>query len=104
MQKLKVNDEVVVIAGKDRGKKGKIKTIYAKQSRIVVENVNIVKKNIKPTKENPNGGVITKENPVHRSNIALVDPKNGKATKVKISVTNGKAIRIAKSSGVEIGK
>jgi large subunit ribosomal protein L24 len=101
MQKLKVNDTVVILAGKDKGKSGKIKDINWKTNRVVVEGVNMVKKAMKPTQQNPQGGIVDTEKAVHVSNVAVADPKNGKATRVKVASKNGKNIRVAKS-GAEI--
>lgn len=102
MQKIKVNDEVIVIAGKDRGKKGKVKKIFLGVNRVLVENVNLVKKTIRGTKENPAGGITTKEASIHMSNISLVDPKSGKPTRVRISMIDGKKVRVATKSGATI--
>ena len=63
MQKLKMNDEVIVLAGKEKGKKGKIKQIFSKQDRLIVEGINMVKKTVKPTQENPAGGMTQKRHP-----------------------------------------
>ncbi len=102
MQKLRIDDEVIVIAGKDKGKKGKLKKIYAKRNVVVVEGVNINKKAIKPTQENPNGGHLEFEKPIDVSNIALVSPKTGKATRVKIEEKDGKKVRVAVKCGTVI--
>ncbi len=93
MQKLKVTDEVVVLAGKDKGKTGKIKKINFKTNRVLVEGVNKSKKALKPTQENPNGGLSEIESTLHISNVALVSPKTKKATRVKIVVEAGKKVR-----------
>lgn len=102
MQKIKVNDEVIVLAGKDKDKKGKVKKINFKQNRVLVEGVNLVKKAIKPTQENPQGGIVEMETTLHLSNIAVVSPKTGKATRVGFKEDNGKKVRIAKSCGSEL--
>ena len=95
MQKLKQNDEVVVVAGKDRGKIGKVKRIYKKRNRVLVEGVNMVKKATAPTQGNPEGGVVTVGRPIHRSNIMLRSPKTQKPTRVRIEEKEGKKVRIA---------
>jgi large subunit ribosomal protein L24 len=97
MQKLKVNDTVVVLAGKDKGKQGKIKTINWKTNRVVVEGVNMVKKAMKPTQQAPQGGLVDIEKAIHVSNVSVTDPKSGKATRVKVQEKNGKKVRVAKS-------
>ncbi len=94
MQKIKVNDEVLVIAGKDKGKTGKVAKIDLKNSRVVVKGVNVVKKTVRPTKENPNGGITEKENAIHLSNVALMSPKTKKATRVRFDTKDGKKVRI----------
>lgn len=99
MQKIKVNDEVIVIAGKDKGKKGKVKSINFKRSIAVVDGVNIVKKAQRPTQENPNGGFVDIEKGINLSNISLVSPKTGSATRVRIELKDGKKVRIATKCG-----
>lgn len=99
MQKLKVNDEVIILAGKDSGKKGNIKKINFKTNRVLVEGINVVKKAQKPTQESPNGGIVDLEHPVHISNIAVVSPKTGTATRVRIENKDGKKIRVATKCG-----
>ncbi len=99
MQKIKINDEVVVIAGKDKGKTGKVKRLNLKKNVALVEGVNMVKKTLKPTQENPAGGIVEKESPVHMSNIAIVSPKTKKATRVRIEEKDGKKVRIAVACG-----
>jgi len=97
MQKLRVNDEVVVLAGKDKGKKGKVKKIYLKRSRVQVDGVNIKKKHVRPTQESPDGGIVEMESTVHISNVAVVSPKTHKATRVRIENKDGKKVRVAVS-------
>ena len=99
MQKLKVNDEVVIVTGKDRGKTGKVKKINSKTNRVLVEGVNVVKKALRPTQENPAGGIVSLEKPVHRSNVMVASPKTGKATRVKIETKDGKKARVAVACG-----
>ncbi len=99
MQKLKVNDEVIVIAGKDKGKKGTVQSINFKRKTALVGGVNVVKKAIKPTQENPNGGFVDMEKALHMSNVNVVSPKTGKATRVRIEEKDGKKVRVAVSCG-----
>lgn len=99
MEKLKVNDEVIVLSGKDKGKTGKIKQIFRKRNRVLVEGVNIVKKTIKPTQENPAGGIADTEVALHLSSVAFVSPKNKKATRIRIEQRDGKNVRVAVSCG-----
>ena len=103
MQKLKVNDTVQVLAGKEKGKKGKIKSINWKTNRVTVEGVNMVKKALRPNQANPQGGIVDMEKAVHISNVALLDPKSGKPTRVKVKQENGKNTgRLAAKSKQEI--
>lgn len=99
MQKLKVNDEVIVLAGKDKGKTGTVEKINFKKKRVHVKGVNVMKKAVKPTQENPAGGIVDVEIPVHISNVAVKSPKTGKATRVAIEVKDGKKVRVAKACG-----
>ena len=100
---IKKNDTVVVLAGEDKGKTGKVLKVLVEKNRALVEGVNMVSKSTKPSAKNPQGGIVKQEAPIHISNLSLVDPKSGKATRVGIKVTEGgKKVRIAKKSGEEI--
>ena len=100
---IKKNDTVVVLAGEDKGKTGKVLKVLVEKNRALVEGVNMVSKSTKPSAQNPQGGIVKQEAPIHISNLSLVDPKSGKATRVGIKVTeDGKKVRIAKQSGEEI--
>ena len=100
---IKKNDTVVVLAGEDKGKTGKVLKVLVEKNRALVECVNMVSKSTKPSAKNPQGGIVKQEAPIHISNLSLVDPKSGKATRVGIKVTeDGKKVRIAKKSGEEI--
>ena len=97
---IKKNDTVVVLAGEDKGKTGKVLKVLVEKNRALVEGVNMVSKSTKPSAQNPQGGIVKQEAPIHISNLSLVDPKSGKATRVGIKVTeDGKKVRIAKKSG-----
>ena len=100
---IKKNDTVVVLAGEDKGKTGKVLKVLVEKNRALVEGVNMVSKSTKPSAMNPQGGIVKQEAPIHISNLSLIDPKSGKATRVGIKVTeDGKKVRIAKKSGEEI--
>ena len=101
---VKKGDKVVVISGKDKGKQGTILAAYPKKNRVLVEGVNIVKKHSKPSQANPQGGIITKEAPIHVSNVMILDPKTGEPTRVGFKVEDGKKVRIAKKSGELLDK
>ena len=100
---IKKNDTVVVLAGEDKGKTGKVLKVLVDKNRALVEGVNMVSKSTKPSAKNPQGGIVKQEAPIHISNLSLVDPKSGKPTRVGIKVAeDGKKVRIAKKSGEEI--
>jgi len=96
--KIKTGDRVVILAGKDKGKEGIVLKILRDKDRVIVEGRNMIKKHIKPSTENPQGGIEKKEAPMHISNVALVDPKTGKATRVGYEVRDGKKVRVSKKS------
>tara|TARA_R110002049_G_scaffold247121_4_gene421280 strand:- start:307 stop:615 length:309 start_codon:yes stop_codon:yes gene_type:complete len=99
MQKMKLKDEVIVLAGKDKGKTGTVEKIFGSNKKILVKGVNLVKKAVRPSQENPAGGFLEVERPVHASNIALISPKTNKATRVRIEVRDGKKVRVAVKCG-----
>lgn len=97
--KVKKGDEVVVIAGREKGKKGKIVKIITRESRVVVGGVNMVKRHTKPSRTG-GGGIVEKEAPMHVSNVQLVDPKTGKGTRVGYkNLQDGRKVRVARRSG-----
>jgi len=97
--KLKKGDTVIVLAGKDRGKKGKILRIYPQVNRALVEGINLVKKNLRKTQQTPNGGITEIEARIHLSNLMLVDPHSGKPTRVGHSIlSDGTKKRLVKRS------
>ena len=99
--KLKKGDEVIVLAGKDKGKTGKIVKMIPKKMKAIVSEINRVKKNQKPDNNQP-GGIIDKEMPMHISNLSFYDPLLKKSVKIGYKLENNKKIRINKSSGKEI--
>lgn len=101
---VKKGDNVVVISGKDKGKKGVILESFPKKDRVLVEGVNIVKKHAKPSQENPQGGIINREAPIHVSNVMPLDPKSGEPTRVGYKVVDGTKVRVAKKSGEQLDK
>ncbi|MCZ8523761.1 MULTISPECIES: 50S ribosomal protein L24 [Paenibacillus] len=97
---VKKEDTVIVITGKDKGKKGRVIAAFPRENRVLVEGVNMIKKHAKPSQQNPQGGILNQEAPIHVSNVMLVDPKSGQATRVGYKVLeNGKKVRVAKKSG-----
>ena len=99
---IKKNDNVIVLAGEDKGKTGKVLKVLVKEQRALVEGINMVSKSMKPSAKNPQGGIVKQEAPIHISNLSLVDPKSGKATRVSVKREGKNVIRIAKKSGEEI--
>ena len=100
---IKKDDTVIVLAGEDKGKQGKVLKVLVKEQRALVEGINLVSKSTKPSAKNPQGGIVKQEAPIHISNLSLIDPKSGKATRVGMKFTeDGKKVRIAKKSGEEI--
>ncbi|WP_055340110.1 50S ribosomal protein L24 [Paraclostridium sordellii] len=100
--RVKKGDTVVVIAGKDKGKKGTVTKVFTKANRVLVEGVNVITKHQKPTAVNPQGGIINKEAPIHISNVMPVDPETGKGTRVRFEVKDGQKVRVSVKSGKEI--
>ena len=98
---IKKNDTVIVLAGKDKGKKGKVQKVLVDDQRVIVEGINMVSKSQKPSAQNPQGGIVKQEAPIHVSNVSLIDPKSGKATRVSIKHEGKNVVRIAKKSGEE---
>ena len=106
--RIKTDDEVVVISGKDRGKRGKVLRVEPARDRVYVEGLNIIKRHQKPQqvagaqRAEQVGGVIEKEGPIHVSNVMVADPKDGKPTRLGIEVEDGKRYRVARRSGTRL--
>lgn len=96
---LKTGDKVRVIAGKDKGKEGTIKQIIAKSNRVIVSDINKIKKHQKATNTNPNGGIVDTEGAIDASNVMFIDPSTNEPTRLGVKVQDGKKIRFAKKSG-----
>ncbi len=100
--KVRKGDRVVVTTGRDKGKKGEVLRVYTDEGRVLVSGVNMIKKHQKQT-QTQQGGIITKEAPVHVSNVAHIDPKSGEPTRVGFKVlADGRKVRVAKKSGESI--
>ena len=100
--KIKKGDKVVVITGRDRGKKGEVLRVLREENRVIVQGVHIVKRHTRQTAANP-GGIVEKEGTIHISNVAHVDPKSGKPTRVGYKVlADGRKVRVARRSGETI--
>ncbi len=103
--KIKKGDKVIVITGRDKGRVGEVLKVLPKEMRVIVQGVHRVKRHTRPTQANPQGGILEKEGTIHISNVAHVDPKSDKPTRVGFKVLkDGSKVRFAKKSGEVIGK
>ena len=106
--RIRTDDEVIVVSGKDRGKRGKVLRVDTKKNRVYVEGLNMVKRHQRPQqvagaqRAEQVGGVIEKEGPIHMSNVSLLDPKDNKPTRTGIELIDGKPHRVARRSGTRI--
>jgi len=104
--KIRRDDQVIVISGKDRGKTGKVMRVDPGKNRVYVEGLNIIKRHTRPSQipgsPNAAGGVIEREGPIHISNVMLIDPKDKKRTRVGVSRENGKRFRVSRRSGQKL--
>ncbi len=101
--KIKKGDLVVVLSGKDRGKQGTVSRVMPKKGKIIVDGINIAKRHTKPTQAMQQGGIIDKDMPMQISAVAIVSPKDGKATRVGYKLqADGTKVRICKRTGVEL--
>ncbi|PZU45826.1 MAG: 50S ribosomal protein L24 [Sphingomonas sp.] len=99
MAKIKKGDTVVVLSGKDKGREGQVVKSLPKDGKVVVSGVNMISRHTKPSQADPEGGVKRREAPIHVSNVAIKDPKTGKAARVGFEVRDGKKVRVLKGSG-----
>ena len=98
--KIKKGDQVVVITGRDKGKRGEVLKVLPKDARVIVQGVNVAKRHTRPSATDPSGGIRDKELPIHISNVAHIDPKSGKPTRVGFKVVEGgRKVRVARRSG-----
>ena len=97
---IKKNDTVIVLSVEEKGKTGKVLKVFVDENRALVEGIRIVSKSTKPSAKNPQGGIVKQEAPIHISNLSLIDPKTGKATRVGIKKNeDGTKVRVSKKSG-----
>ena len=107
--KIRKNDNVIVIAGNNRGKTGKVLKVFPQINRVIVEGVNLRKRHTKPNQKSPQGGIVEKEAPIHVSNIMIVDPKTNEATRIGARIIidektgKKKSARVSKSSNEMLG-
>ena len=97
--KIKKGDSVIVLAGKDKGRKGTVSKVMPVEGRVLVQGVNMVQRHTRPSQTNPNGGIVRKEASLHISNVAIADPSSGKPTRVGFKIEGDKKVRVAKKSG-----
>ena len=99
-RKIRKDDEVIVLTGRDKGKRGAVLRIITKTDRVLVEGVNVTKRHVKPTQTEPQGGIVEREAPIHISNVALIDPENDRPTRVGYkTLQDGRKVRVAARSG-----
>ncbi len=96
---IKRDDQVIVLAGSDKGRSGKVLKVLVDKERVLVDGINLVSKSTKPTAANPQGGIVKQEAPIHISNVSLIDPKSGQPTRIRIRREGKSVTRIAKKSG-----
>ena len=103
--KIRKSDNVMVVAGNDKGKTGKVLKVYLKESRVIIEGINLRKRHTKPSQSNPQGGIIEKEAPIHSSNVMLIDPNNNEPARLGSQIIldektgKKKRVRISRTSG-----
>lgn len=104
MAKIKRNDEVIVIAGKDKGRRGKVTMVLSESEKVVVGGLNMAKKHVRPNPQrNIQGGIVEQEAAIDISNVAIYNPASNKADRVGYKMQDGKKVRIYKSSGEQVG-
>jgi large subunit ribosomal protein L24 len=101
--KIKKGDKVVVITGRDKGKTGSVLRVFPAENRVLVQGVNMVKRHTRP-RPGQTGGIVEKENPIHASNVSLIDPKDNKPTRIGFKVVDGRKLRVALRSGEMIDR
>jgi large subunit ribosomal protein L24 len=97
--RIRKGDRVEVLSGKDKGKRGLVMEVRPTEQRVLVEGLNIIKRHTKPRPPNEPGGVIEKPAPIHWSNVALIDPKDDRPTRVRVQIVDGERVRVAARSG-----
>ena len=100
--RIRKGDRVIALSGKDKGKSGIVMEVRPKEDRALVEGLNIMKRHTKPRPPNEPGGVIERPAPIHLSNVALIDPKDGRATRVRIDEVDGRTVRVSSRSGEQL--
>ena len=99
-RKIRKDDEVIVLTGRDKGKRGAVLRVVTRTDRVLVEGVNVTKRHVKPTQADPQGGIVEREAPIHISNVALIDPESDRPTRVRYkTLEDGRKVRVAACSG-----
>jgi large subunit ribosomal protein L24 len=99
-RKIRKDDEVIVLTGRDKGKRGAVLRVVTKTDRVLVEGVNVTKRHVKPTQADPQGGIVEREAPIHISNVALIDPESDRPTRARYkTLEDGRKVRVAARSG-----
>ena len=99
-RKIRKDDDVIVLTGRDKGKRGAVLKVITKTERVLVEGVNVTKRHVKPTQADPQGGIVEREAPIHISNVALIDPESDRPTRVRYKrLDDGRKVRVAARSG-----
>lgn len=105
MNRIRRGDDVVIVSGSAKGTRGKVLRVIPSAERVVVQGVNVRTKHIKPSRTNPQGGVVKRESPIHISNVMIADPKTGEPTRVRSrTLESGRRVRVAVKSGEQIDK
>jgi large subunit ribosomal protein L24 len=105
LARIKKGDDVIVLTGRERGKRGVVRQVMPKQGTALVQDINISKRHMKPGGAARQAGIVDKEQPIHLSNLALADPKSGKPTRVRVrALANGRKVRIAIASGEQMAR
>lgn len=102
MRRIRKNDTVIIVAGKDKGKTGKVTQVLPERNKVIVEQANLVKKHQRPNQKNQTGGIVDKEMPIHISNVMLLDGKSGKGTRFHVQGqggSKGDTVRVGAKSG-----
>lgn len=102
--KLKAGDEVIIIAGKDKGQEGKIERVYPKSNKVLIPDRNMYKKSVRKSEQMPQGGIVDLPRPLDASKVMLKDPKTGTPTRIGYTEEKGKKVRVAKKSGTVLKK
>ncbi len=97
--KIRKDDNVIVISGKDKGKTGKVMKAFPRENKVLIAGVNVIKRHERPKKQGSKGQIIDKAMPIHASNVMIVDPKDGKRTRISMKVEADKKVRVTKNSG-----